>query len=164
MAVASCQSAWLSVCTRWLPPARRPQPHPPCRTWFAPVSPEILETPGRLNVPFDERGAGARAAEALRAGDDGSASSHRAARCPAAHDWPPAGDASSGRTTRMAIRLVVPGQALAACWHPPGTVLAVPQNPGAPTVDFSLTEGQHRDAGGRSSRRRRAQEASRCAS
>jgi hypothetical protein len=41
----------------------------------------------------------------------------------------------------------------AACWHPPGTVLAVPQNPGAPTVDFSLTESQDRDAGGRSSRR-----------
>jgi hypothetical protein len=52
----------------------------------------------------------------------------------------------------------------AAGWHAKGAVLAVPQNPGAATIEFSLTGGQDRDAGSRSSWRRRAQEASRCES
>jgi hypothetical protein len=52
----------------------------------------------------------------------------------------------------------------AGCWHLTRAVLAAPQNPGAATVEFSLTGGQDRDTGGRSSRHRRAQEASRCAS
>ena len=68
----------------------------------------------------------------------------------------------AGRPRRLNASCLV--KRSAACWYPTGTVLAVPQNPGAPTVDFSLTEGQDRDAGGRSSRRRRSQEASRCAS
>ena len=74
----------------------------------------------------------------------------------------PAGDAWSGGTPRMAIQRVVPGQALGRVPEPDRDRASRTSGPGAPSVDFSLIEDEDRDAGGRSSRRRRTQEASRC--
>ena len=66
-------------------------------------------------------------------------------RCPAADDWRPAGDASSERTTRMAIRLVVPGQAL-------GRVLAPARDRASRTSESGCAHGRilaHRGSGSR---------------
>lgn len=64
----------------------------------------------------------------------------------------------------MAIQRVLPGQALGRVLGPDRDRASRISDPGAATVEFSPTGSQDQDAGGRSSRRRRAQEASRCAS
>ena len=73
------------------------------------LGPEDASEQGPPGVPLTSAAADARAAEGIeRAGDDRSAAPHRTARCPAADDRSPAGDASSGRTARMAIQRVAP--------------------------------------------------------